>query len=226
MRHGFYLKPKKEQLQIQLAIGFLALGVLLVTFYVSWMTGFYLLAILSLPVVLSVVAPFFDTPSLMKRGELIYYSPLFLAERPRDGRITIHGGTLFDYVFVIDRKLNGRQRTNFIIQQYLEGLLKLIVANQSGSFENLKITGTSYIINERTAQRIGFEVVETDYLQKGILIYNYFNLLLTYSISKGRLAFPKLGDTKTFETSIGELTKRKELISHLNERLKANRVDR
>ena len=42
--------------------------------------------------------------------------------------IKIHGGTLFDYVFVIDQKMNGKQRTNFIIQQYLEGLLNLIVS--------------------------------------------------------------------------------------------------
>jgi hypothetical protein len=35
---------------------------------------------------------------------MIYYSPLFITEKPKDGLIKIHGGTLFDYYFVIEKK--------------------------------------------------------------------------------------------------------------------------
>ena len=135
--------------------------------------------------------------------------------------IKIHGGTLFDYVFVIDQKMNGKQRTNFIIHQYLEGLLNLIEKNENNKSENIKIRGTSYIINDRTAQRIGFKVVKTDNIQKLILLYNYFNVLITYSIAKGKLSFPNLKETKTFETTLKELGKRKDFIRNLNAKLKS-----
>ncbi len=221
MRHRFYIKSKKEQNQIQFLIGFFALMVILTSLFISWKTGIYLFVILTFPITLSIIAPFFDTPSLKKSGGVKYYSSLFLAERPKNGMIKIHGGTLFDYFFVIDQKMNGKQRTNFIIQQYLEGLLNLIEENEINKSENIKISGTSYIINDRTAQRAGFKVIKIDYIQKFILIYNYLNVLIKYSIAKGKLSFPKLKETKTFETTINELVKRKYFIRNLNEKLKS-----
>ncbi|MEQ8303899.1 MAG: hypothetical protein RIB47_10945 [Cyclobacteriaceae bacterium] len=221
MKHRFYMKSKKERNKIQLLIGFFALITILTALFISWITGLYLFSILIFSITLSIIAPFFDTPSLKKSGDLIYYSPLFLSEKPKNGVIKIHGGTLFDYVFVIDRNMNGKQRTNFIIQQYLESLLNLIKKNETSSAENIKIRGTSYIVNDRTAQRIGFEVVKTDYLQKIILVYNYFNILLSYSIAKGKLSFPKLKETKTFEIKLNDLVERKDFIWNLNEKLKS-----
>lgn len=199
-----------------------ALIVVLIALLISFITGIYLFVIFTIGIVLSLAAPFFDVPSLKKSGGLVYYSSLFLAERPKNGVIKIHGGSLFDYVFVIDSKMNGKQRTNFILQQYMEGLLNLIETNESNGSEDLKISGTSYIINDRTAQRIGFTVVQTDFLQKLILIYNYFNVSISYSIARGKLSFPKLSETKTFEASIKELAKQKNLIKSLNQKLKRN----
>ena len=149
---------------------------------------------------------------------MIYYSPLFITEKPKNGLIKIHGGTLFDYYFVIDKKMNGKQRTDFIIHQYFIGLLSLIEKHKNDT--RIKIRGTSYIINERTAEKIGFEIVKTDISQKIILIYNYFNILISNSIAKNKLAFPKLNKTKTFETDISQLLERKEYIERLNKSLK------
>jgi len=222
LRHRFYLKSKKKQNQIQFLIGFIALLVILSSLFISFKTGIYFLVILTFPITLSIIAPFFDTPSLRKSGGLIYHSPLFLSEKPKNGIVKIHGGTLFDYVFVIDQTMNGKQRVNFIIQQYLEGLLNLIEENENKKSENIKIRGTSYVINERTAQRIGFKVIKTDYIQKLILIYNFFNVLITYSIAKGKLSFPNLSETKTFETGLNELVERKDFIRNLNEKLKSS----
>ncbi|MEQ8945964.1 MAG: hypothetical protein RIC90_00740 [Balneola sp.] len=221
MRHRFYLKSKKEQQKIQLLIALFALIVTLATLFISWIIEFYLFAILIFPITLSILAPFFDTPSLKKSGSLIYYSPLFLSEKPKNGTIQIHGGTLFDYVFVIASSMNGKQRTTFIIQQYLEGLLNLIEEKEKNKDDDLLIRGTSYIVNERTAQRIGFKVIKTDSIQKLILLFNYFNVLISYSIAKGKLSFPKLKETKTFETKLNELIERKELIRNMNEKLKS-----
>ncbi|WPR75591.1 hypothetical protein [Algoriphagus sp. NG3] len=165
------------------------------------------------------VAPFFDVPALRKSGDLIYYSPLFLAEKPKNGKITIHGGTLFDYVFVIGRNLNGKSRTNLIIQQYLEGLIKLLDHHSRENQENFTIRGTSYILNERTARKIGFKVVQTDFLQRIILIFNYFNLMLTYSIAKGKWSWPSVVETKTFEANLFDLMGKRDFTQKLKESL-------
>ena len=130
------------------------------------------------------------------------------------------GGTLFDYYFVIDNKMNGTQRTNFILQQYLDGLLRLTEAYESD--KKMKIRGTSYIINERTAKKMGFKIVETDILQKMTMIINYFNILISNSIAKNKLSFPKLSRIKTFETDICQLTEHKELIEKLNSSLRSS----
>ena len=114
--------------------------------------------------------------------------------------------------------MNGAQRTNFIIQQYLDGLLSFLEVHKNDT--HMKIRGTSYIINERTAKKIGFEIVETDFLQKALLTYNYFNILISNSIAKNKLSFPNLKKTKTFETDISRLIERKEYIEKLNQSLK------
>ena len=88
--------------------------------------------------------------------------------------------------------LDGRERSALIIGQYLEGLVKLIDQFQKDNSENLIVRGTSYILNKRTAKKIGFQVVQTDFLQRCILIYNYFNLVCVNSLAKGKLTFPKL----------------------------------
>lgn len=159
-------------------------------------------------------------PSLKKSGNMIYYSLLFIAEKPKDGTINIHGGTLFDCYFVIDKTMNGRQRTTFIIQQYIEGLLALMEEHKNN--KQLKIRGTSYIINERTAKKMGFKIVETDILQKITLIYNYFNILISNSIAKNKLSFPKLSETKTFEADMIQLLEQKEFIEKINTALRSS----
>ena len=210
MDHKFYLKSIKEQKRIQIIIGLLALGFNLCVLGISIISGIYVLIFLSIVITLSVIAPFFDTPSLKKKGSLIYYSSLFIAEKEKNGIIIVHGGTLFDYVFVIDKKLNGKQRTNFVLQKYLEGLLNLVETYEKEGDTSVKIRGTTYILNERTASKIGFRKVKTDTIQQGILIFNYVNILIANSIAKGKITFPKLTHIKTFECELKELIKRKE----------------
>ncbi|MBB6325819.1 hypothetical protein FHS59_001434 [Algoriphagus iocasae] len=220
LNHRFYLKSKKEQVWIQVKIGLVSFLLLLFIFLICWKYSFFLPLIICIPITLSLIAPFFDVPSLKETGGLVYYSPLFLAEKPKKEKIIIHGGTLFDYFFVIDRKLNGRKRMNFILHQYLEGLVHLIDHLEEENKENLIIRGTSYIINERTAKKLGFKVVQTDFLQKCILVYNYFNLLISYSLAKGKWTWPRIDDTKTFEAKLEDLIERKDYIKSLERKLK------
>lgn len=220
LKHRFYLKSKEEQVWIQVRVGLASFLLLLLVFLICWKTHFFLPLVLAIPITLSVVASFFDVPGLKKSGHLVYYSTLFLSEKPKDGKITVHGGTLFDYVFVIDRKLNGRKRMNLVLQQYLEGLDHMIDHLQMETMGNPVIRGTSYIINERSAKKLGFQVVETDFLQKCILVYNYFNLMLSCSMAKGKLSWPRLGETKTYEAKLSDLVLRRDFIQSMNGKLK------
>jgi uncharacterized membrane-anchored protein YitT (DUF2179 family) len=68
MKHGFYAKEKRKQNRIQALIILGALAVILLSLFISWKTGVYLITIFTLPIVLSIIAPFIDTPSLKKSG--------------------------------------------------------------------------------------------------------------------------------------------------------------
>lgn len=218
MNHRFYTKSKKEQNRVHVVIGICSVSILCLFVSIAIASGVYSIGVVTFVLILSVIAPFYDVPSLQKSGKMIYYSSLFIAEQPKNGCIKVHGGTLFDYYFVIDRKMNGKQRTNFIIQQYLQGLVALIEKYESD--KQMKIRGTSYIINDRTAEKMGFKIVKTDSIEKVILIYNYFNILISNSFAKNRLSFPKLSRTKTFEADISQLLARKEYIEKMNNMFK------
>ncbi len=77
-------------------------------------------------------------------------------------------------------------------------------------------------MNERTVERIGFKVIKADFIQYLILVYNYFNILIAYSIAKNKLAFPRLKNLKTFEANINDLIEQKIFIKNLNNKLKSN----
>jgi hypothetical protein len=82
--------------------------------------------------------------------------------------MVIHGGVLcLDYYFTLDKNSSSRQRKIFILQQYLEGLLQIIVERGQNQTK-----ATTYILNERTGKKIGFNW-KTDFFQTLILIINY-----------------------------------------------------
>jgi hypothetical protein len=221
MEHRFYNQPKRKQRQIQLSIAFGAVVVVLLALYLSWITGWYVIGMLALWLVLSVIAPFFDVPAGRKSGQLTYHSLLFLAEKPQNGLVKIHGGTFFDYVFVLERRMSGTQRTNLILQQYLQGLLHFLEDCEKKGMDHLSLRGTSYVLNERTLKKLGFVIVRPDWIQHLILTYNYINLALSNSIAKNKIALPNLSQTRTFEANIHQLSARKAFIENLNERLKS-----
>ncbi|MEQ8908933.1 MAG: hypothetical protein RIC95_07060 [Vicingaceae bacterium] len=223
LKHRFYSKSKRQQRQVQIVIGFAAVFVMTLAICVAWLSGIYLIAIFCLPFLLTIIAPFFDTPSLIKSGKLKYHSLLFLSEIPRKRIVKVHGGTLFDYVFVLDFSQSGKQRSKFILQQYLEGLLALIEELET-SGEAYKIQGTTYILNERTANRIGFKTKKLDFVQALILSFNYFNLLISQSLARKKLVFPKLTNSRTFEATLQELSQHKPMLKELNKQLQKDFV--
>ena len=105
-------------------------------------------------------------PQGRKKGNLIYYTSLFITEKEKNGRIIIHGGTLFDYYYMIDRNWKGKQRIRFILSQYILGLVKLSESFSEKEAEKITLEGTSYILNDRTAEKLGFRRKETNLLQQ------------------------------------------------------------
>ena len=220
--HPFFQKSEKEQGQFQIKVGLVALVVNVLLSGLLVYLGFYFLPAIFLAITISIIAPFIDVPTLVKNGGMIYYSPMFLAEKEKNGIITIHGGTLFDYYFMIDRKLNGKQRTNLIMLYCLEGMINLIEKYEKEPAHNVQVRGTSYIINERTANKIGLVKTKTNGGQQLILIFNYFNLMSSYSIAKAKLSFPNLGKTNSFQGEMVDLIDRKEYLISLKKRLQSH----
>jgi len=221
--HNFFDKSEKEQRRIQLAIGAVSLVVLFLLSALFLVLGLYPIPFVLVAIVISIVAPFYDVPSMKKAGRLIYYSSLFLAEKEKNGVIRIHGGTLLDYVFVVDRTLGARQRTTQILISYIDGILSLLESRHGSDLEQIKVRGTSYIINEKTAGLVGFKKVENDFIQVILLIYNYPNLVVSYSLSKGQLSFPRISKINTYEATLSDIARRRDYLTKLRSRLTRTR---
>ena len=155
---------------------------------------------------------------MIKSGKLEYQSCLLISEREKDNQILIHGGTLFDYFFILDKNTTANQRKNAIISEYLRGLLELIDSNQESL--NTQVKGTTYILNERTATKIGFEVEKTDSIQKIILLLNYPNLVASKSFVNKKISLPNLKQIKTYKSDIDTLNKNREKIEKINDQIR------
>lgn len=61
-------------------------------------------------------------------------------------------------------------------------------------------------------KKLALKLLKMTFFKKTILIYNYFNILISNSIAKNKLSFPKLNKIKTFDTNVSQLLERKEYI--------------
>lgn len=159
------------------------------------------------------LANFLTAPLFQLLHVYTYYSPLLLAERRRGGRLALHGGTLFDYVKHMRWADRGRTATRRVLVFYLQGLLALIAEIEEGRLSgDVVISATSFFFSARHAQRFGF-TAEEKRLQAlgGVLVYP--TLVLTYSYTKGHLAFPNLSHTVSAHIRGAELVAQKELIT-------------
>ncbi|NMM47674.1 hypothetical protein [Marinigracilibium pacificum] len=217
MKNTYYTLSDKEKLRFQLKLTLTCIGVLIPIIILSFYLRLYLLPPVAIWIILSIIAPFFDVPSMIKSGKLKYQSLLLVSEEEKNNQIIIHGGTLFDYYFVFKSDV-PEQRKNFILSEYLTGLLKLIDSNKQNI--DTEVIGTTYILNERTANKIGFSAQKTDFAQQIILILNYPNLLISKSLADKKLSLPNIRHTKTYKTDIKTLIDNKEKIERINSAIK------
>lgn len=222
MQNKYYQLSSQEKLRFRLKLILLCLLILLPIFYLSYFFQVYVFSAFSLWCVISIVAPFFDVPAMINTGKLKYQSLLLISEKEKNNSITIHGGTLFDYYFVLNEKDSSKQRKNFILLEYLNGIINLMDANKEKP--NLKITGTTYILNKRTAEKIGFEALKTSWVQSLILVLNYPNLVVTKSFVNRKLSLPNLNNIQTYHTKIQTLNKNRATITKIRDGLENTAV--
>ena len=195
------------------AIGFLP--VMAITAQGIFNPLYYLLILLYLP-----VGQFSFTPIFALTGVYKYYSPMLLGYLPNDKVIDLHSGSSFDYLFVfvlgkgdgdpsVD-KLSLRKR---ILAYHFMGLLNLIQRIEDGEIpDSVEVSGTSYFFNERTAQKLGFSLEAPTTFYRINLYANFIDIFWMYSLSQGRLTFPRLGDAKKITTTGRTLVTQKETI--------------
>ena len=219
MTHAFYnLTPQQQrQFQLKLAAGYLLFNVIVGA--LLFLVGLPFLILFVFALSLSVVAPFVDVPSGIKAGTLHYYSPMLIGEKIRNQRLVLHGGSLFDYYFVLDRTQSASQRRKAVYVAYIEGLLNLIEQYENQQPTQITIKATSYILNPRTAKKIGLKPVSADALQQWILYFNFINLTCAASLLNGKLTWPKLKQTSTYQGELDTLIGKKVDLQRLRQRL-------
>lgn len=180
-----------------------------------YLVGLLPLIMLVFAFVLSIIAPFLDVPAMVRAGKLRYCSPFLLCEAEQHGTVTLHAGTLFDSWFLFREDMSAGERKTLATAWMVEGLINLIEDHERAGQRELKVRTTSYILNERTAGKLGLEKRPTDALQTLILYYNYFNLVASYSLLNRRLSFPLIKSVQTFEGTMAVLIKHKPFLEKL-----------
>jgi hypothetical protein len=172
------------------------------------------------PIALSLFQ-FSVTPFLRAAGFYRYHSPM-LKSTLRNGRTwEIHGGTSLDYLMFLRFGEPSGTATRRLLVSYLEGLRNIALLVEAGEIaRETKVTGTSYFFSERSARRLGFRIERAGLRLRIVLVLYSLDLLVLYSIARGRLAFPNILNARRAVISGGELARNRPIIEALVARLK------
>jgi hypothetical protein len=217
--NDFYQLPKTLQWIISLV--FLLLGLFLAIFIIEQGSEnplIYAAFILYVP-----ISQFLYTPLFKLTGGYTYYSPMLLGYMANEQQIDLHSGTSFDYLFVFRNQRAGVSLRNKLLMYHCEGLLNIISQIENKHIpESVQIVGTSYFFNERTLQKLGFQIEKASLFYRANLFINFIDLFWMYSLSCGKLSFPELWDAKKARTQGATLLAHKMSLELLYARLKSN----
>ena len=176
---------------------------------------FYLLFIIYVP-----IGQFTFTPLFRLVGVYKYYSPMLLGYLANDIQIDLHSGGSFDYLFVMRKYKSGIELRNRLLTYQLEGLTNIIKLIENKSIhETVNIVGASYFFNNRTLQKMGFDIVNPSLFYRLNLFVNFIDLIWMYSLSQGKFSIPKLWNAKKASISGGRLLAKKDVIENLYKKM-------
>ena len=177
---------------------------------------FYLLFIIYVPIGQFALTPFFRLIGIYR-----YYSPMLLGYMANHLQIDLHNGGSFDYLFVMRKYKAGNKMRNALLIYHLEGLINLIQLIENKSIpETVNIVGTSYFFNNRTLDKMGFEIVNPSLFYRVNLFVNFIDLVWMYSLSQGKLSIPKVWNAKKARITGAKLIESKQQIEELYEKMK------
>ena len=175
----------------------------------------YLLVIFYVP-----IGQFSFTPFFTLLGVYKYYSPMLLGYTPSDSQIDLHSGGSFDYLFVMRKYKSGVELRNRLLLFQLEGLKKIIQLIEDKAVPELvNIVGTSYFFSDRTAKKIGFELIDPSLFYRINLFANFLDLAWMYSLSQGKWAIPKVWKAKKVQITGQKLLENKGQLEALYDKL-------
>ncbi|WP_310559591.1 hypothetical protein [Flavobacterium sp.] len=177
--------------------------------------AFSLLFLLYIP-----VGQFSNTPIFKLTRVYKYYSPMLLGYMANEVQIDLHSGTSFDYLFVMRKHKAGIEFRKTLLTYHLQGLLYIISQIENDAVPNtVNIVGTSYFFNERTLNKVGFEIETPSLFYRLNLFANAIDLIWMYSLSQGKLSMPKIWQAKKASISGSQLVANKEVIELLYNRM-------
>lgn len=147
---------------------------------------------------------------------------MLLGYMVNDTQIDLHSGVSFDYVFVMRKYKSGIEFKYRPLIYHLEGLICLIKLIENKNIpDTVNITGTSYFFNNRTLNKMGFEIMNPSLIDRVNLFVNFIDLVWMYSLSQGKLSIPKIWNAKKASISGAKLIESKKLIEELYNKMKS-----
>ena len=216
----FYTLPKIILWSFSILLAFfggMPLGLTMIfSFEISFL--FFFLLPITIPLAICTM-----TPLMRVSGYFIYYSPMLLGIKSKK-KLDLHNGTTFDYLLNMKLKDKGIKARYIILASFVEGLLKILSEIETGKINSsLPIEGTSYFFSDSTAERLGFRLHKPIYYYYFNFIFNFTDLVLMYSYSKGKFTIPRIFHIKRAVITASELCAQKEnlrtLLNTLNKRI-------
>jgi hypothetical protein len=166
------------------------------------------------------IGQFSFTPFFTLLGVYRYYSPMLLGYMSSNTQIDLHSGGSFDYLFVMRNYKSGVELRNRLLLFQLEGLKKIIQLIEDKAVpESVNIVGTSYFFSDRTAKKIGFELIDPSLFYRINLFANFLDLVWMYSLSQGKWAIPKVWKAKKVQITGQKLLENKGQLEALYDKL-------
>ena len=166
------------------------------------------------------IGQFSFTPFFTLLGVYRYYSPMLLGYMSSNTQVDLHSGGSFDYLFVMRNYKSGVELRNRLLLFQLEGLKKIIQLIEDKAVpESVNIVGTSYFFSDRTAKKIGFELIDPSLFYRINLFANFLDLVWMYSLSQGKWAIPKVWKAKKVQITGQKLLENKGQLEALYDKL-------